>query len=119
LASLGTGYAYWWNNPHNHWQTMLFTILTFSETVIALALRSAHNSLFQIGLFSNKPLLGAIALTLGLHLAILYIPVLQNLFQTTALSLPELGLSLGLSSLVFWAIEGQKYLARRQVADGE
>jgi P-type Ca2+ transporter type 2C len=119
LASLGTGYAYWWNNPHNHWQTMLFTILTFSETVIALALRSEHNSLFQIGLFSNKPLLGAIALTLGLHLAILYIPVLQNLFQTTALSLPELGLSLGLSSLVFWAIEGQKYLARRQVADGE
>jgi P-type Ca2+ transporter type 2C len=117
LASLGTGYAYWQHNPHNHWQTMLFTILTFSETVIALALRSEHNSLFQIGLFSNKPLLGAIALTLGLHLAILYVPVLQNLFQTTALSLPELGLSLGLSSLVFWAIEGQKWLIRRRLAD--
>jgi P-type Ca2+ transporter type 2C len=113
LASLGTGYAYWQNNRHNHWQTMLFTILTFSETVIALALRSEHNSLFEIGLFSNKSLLGAIVLTLGLHLAILYIPLLQNLFQTTALSLPELGLSLGLSSLVFWAIEGQKWLKRR------
>jgi P-type Ca2+ transporter type 2C len=114
LASLGTGYVYWWNNPHNHWQTMLFTILTFSETVIALALRSERTSLFQMGLFSNKPLLGAIVLTLGLHLAILYLPLCQNLFQTAALSVSELAFCLGISTLVFWAIEGQKWLKRRR-----
>ncbi len=112
LVSLGTGYAYWRISPATHWQTMLFTILTFSETVIALAVRSEHRSLFQIGLFSNKPLLGAIALTLGLHLAILYVPLCQTLFQTTALSLSELAFSLGISTLVFWAIEGQKWLMR-------
>jgi P-type Ca2+ transporter type 2C len=111
LVSLGTGYAYWQMNPASHWQTMLFTILTFSETVIALAVRSEHQSLFQIGLCSNPLMLGAIALTLGLHLAILYIPLLQDLFQTAALSLPELLLSFGVSSLVFWAIEAKKYLA--------
>jgi P-type Ca2+ transporter type 2C len=114
LASLGTGYTYWRLNPASHWQTMLFTILTFSETVIALAVRSERQSLFQIGLFSNPWMLGAIALTLGLHLAILYIPLLQDLFQTTALSLPELLLSFGVSSLVFWAIEAQKWLKRIQ-----
>jgi P-type Ca2+ transporter type 2C len=114
LVSLGTGYGYWRLNPDAHWQTMLFTILTFAETVIALAVRSERQSLFQIGLFSNPPLLGAIAVTLGFHLAILYVPLLQNLFQTTALSLPELVLSLGLSSVVFWAIEAQKWLRRRQ-----
>jgi P-type Ca2+ transporter type 2C len=113
LASLGTGYAYWRSNPISHWQTMLFTILTFSETVIALAVRSERYSLFQIGLFSNKPLLGAIGLTLGLHLAILYVPLCQNLFQTRALSLSELAFCLGISSLVFWVIEGQKWLNRR------
>jgi len=118
LVSLGIGYSYWRINPATHWQTMLFTILTFSETVIALAVRSEHRSLFQIGLFSNKALLGAIALTLGLHLAVLYVPLLQNLFQTTALSLPELALSLGISTLVFWAIEGQKWLMRQQEASG-
>jgi P-type Ca2+ transporter type 2C len=113
LASLGTGYAYWQSNPSSHWQTMLFTILMFSETGIALAVRSERDSLFQIGLFSNRLLLGAIGLTLGVHLAILYIPLLQNLFQTTALSLAELALSFGISSLVFWAIEAQKWLKRR------
>jgi Ca2+-transporting ATPase len=114
LVSLGTGYGYWRMNPGTNWQTMLFTILTFSETVIALAVRSESQSLFHLGLFSNKPLLGAIALTLGFHLAVLYVPLLQNLFQTTALSLSELGFSLGMSTLVFWAIEGQKWLIRRR-----
>ncbi len=113
LVSLGTGYGYWRMNPTTHWQTMLFTILTFSETVITLAVRSERQSLFQIGLFSNLPLLGAIALTLGMHLTVLYVPLLQVLFQTTALSLPELGLCLGISTLVFWAIEGQKWLMRQ------
>jgi P-type Ca2+ transporter type 2C len=73
-----------------------------------------------MGLLSNQPLLGAIVLTLGFHSAILYMPLLQNLFQTTALSLPELLLCLCMSSLVFWAndfaarsaIEGQKWLRR-------
>lgn len=116
LVSLGTGYAYWRVSPTTHWQTMLFTILTFSETVIALAVRSERRSLWQIGLFSNQPLLGAIVLTLGLHLAVLYVPLLQPLFQTTALSGPELALSLGISTLVFWAIEGQKWLLRRRDA---
>jgi P-type Ca2+ transporter type 2C len=112
LVSLGTGYAYWRANPSSHWQTMLFTILTFSETVIALAVRSERTSLFQMGLCSNQPLLGAIVLTLALHLAILYIPLCQNLFQTAALSVSELAFCLGISTLVFWAIEGQKWLKR-------
>jgi Ca2+-transporting ATPase len=116
LVSLGTGYGYWRVNPDTHWQTMLFTILTFSETVIALAVRSERYSLFQIGVFSSKPLLGAIALTLGFHLTILYVPLFQNLFQTTALSWSELGFSFAISSLVFWAIEGQKWLKRRNAS---
>ncbi|OUC13483.1 MAG: ATPase [Alkalinema sp. CACIAM 70d] len=113
LASLGTGYVYWQGDRTSHWQTMLFTILTFSETVIALAVRSERYSLFQIGLLSNKPLLSAIVLTLGFHLAILYVPLLQTLFQTTALSISELLFCLGMSSLVFWAIELQKWLRRK------
>ncbi|XGV98266.1 MAG: cation-translocating P-type ATPase [Leptolyngbya sp. BL-A-14] len=114
LMSLGTGYAYWRVNPATHWQTMLFTILTFSETVIALAVRSERRSLFQIGVLSNKPLLAAIVITLGFHLVILYVPLCQTLFQTSALSLSELGFCLGISTLVFWAIEGKKWLLRRR-----
>lgn len=113
LISLGVGYSLWSISPTTHWQTVLFTTLTFSETIIALAVRSERRSLFQIGLFSNRPLFGAVILTLGLHLAILYIPFLQTLFQTNALTLGELALSLGLSTIVFGAIEGQKWLRWR------
>lgn len=113
LLSLGSGYGYWQHNPASSWQTILFTILTFSETIIALAVRSERRSLFQIGLFSNQALLGAIALTLTFHLAILYVPTLQNFFQTTALSLSELAFCLGISTLVFWAIEAKKWFLRQ------
>ncbi len=111
-VSLGTGYAYWHVAPNAHWQTMLFTILTFAETVIALAVRSEHRSLFEIGLGSNPALFGAIALTLLLHLAILYLPLGQSLFQTAPLSPSELGVAVGMSLLVFAAIEGQKFWQR-------
>ena len=35
----------------------------------ALAIRSARDSLFQIGVFSNRALVGSVALTFGLQLA--------------------------------------------------
>jgi P-type Ca2+ transporter type 2C len=112
IVSLGTGYGFWQVDATGYWQTMLFTVLTFSETIIALAVRSERHSLFRIGIFSNPPLLGAIGLTLGLHLAVIYLPFCQDLFQTTALSLPDLGLSLLASTIVFWAIELKKSLVR-------
>ena len=66
---------------------MVFTVLTLSQMGNALAIRSKRNSLFQIGLLSNQPLLGAVILTIGLQLAVIYVPLLQQLFQTIALSL--------------------------------
>ena len=59
-------------------------------------MRSERDSLFQIGLLSNRPLLGAVALTVGLQLMVIYSPVLQPDFQTTALSAGDLAISLGL-----------------------
>jgi Ca2+-transporting ATPase len=53
------------------------------------------------------------ALVFGLQIAVLYTPALQNFFRTESLSLSELGISLLLSSLVFWAIEFEKWLLRR------
>jgi Ca2+-transporting ATPase len=112
LVCLSVGYQYWRiNNPT--WQTMLFSTLTLSQMGNALALRSDRDSLFQIGLLSNKPLLGAVLLTLGLQLAVVYIPVLQTLFSTTALSTPDLLICVVASTIVFWAVELEKWLKRR------
>jgi Ca2+-transporting ATPase len=59
-----------------HWQSMTFTVLTLSQLAHIMAIRSEHESLFRQGLWSNRPLLGAVALTFGLQMATLYVPAL-------------------------------------------
>ncbi|HEY9662573.1 MAG TPA: cation-translocating P-type ATPase [Allocoleopsis sp.] len=111
VVSLGAGYWYW-RVDSPPWQTMLFTTLTFSETLIALSIRSERQSLLHIGLFSNLYLLGAIAITLVLQLSVIYVPGLQGLFQTTSLSFGQLGLCFGLSAIVCLMMELQKWALR-------
>jgi len=113
LISLGLGFAKWQGgNPQ--WQTLVFTTLTFSQMAHVLAIRSERDSLFAIGLLSNKPLLAAVLLTVVLQFMIIYIPLLQDFFYTRALSGREILVCLGLSSLVFWAVEIEKVVMRRK-----
>ena len=97
-----------------HWQTMVFTVLCLSQMGHVLAIRSERESLFSQGLFTNKPLVGAFLLTFGLQMATIYVPILQPIFKTEALTLGELTLTLALSSLVFVAVEIEKWLKRRR-----
>lgn len=98
-----------------HWQTMVFTFLTLAQMGNVLASRSERESLFRQGLFSNIPLLGAVLLTIALQLTIVYVPVLNPIFRTAPLTLPELAVCLLLSVLVFALVEIEKYLVRRGV----
>lgn len=110
--SLGTGYLYW-RGGHPHWQTMVFTTLAFSQMAHVLAIRSSTESLFRIGLLSNRLLLGAVTTTIALQLAVTYVPVLQGLLTTMALSATDLAISLLVSTAVFWAVEAEKWWLRR------
>jgi Ca2+-transporting ATPase len=96
-----------------HWQTMVFTVLCLSQMGHSLAIRSDRESLFRIGLFSNLPLLGAIILTIVLQMGTIYLPFLQPVFRTQALSISELMICFGLSSIVFIAVEIEKSIKRR------
>lgn len=111
--SLGVGY-YYWSLGDPHWQTMLFTTLTFSQMAHVMAIRSEYQSLFRLGLLSNKPLLAAVLLTFLLQLALTYVPVLQAFFSTTALPAQGLLLTLALSSIVFLAVESEKWMLRHK-----
>ncbi|RUT05748.1 hypothetical protein DSM106972_037550 [Dulcicalothrix desertica PCC 7102] len=106
-VSLATGYIYFKSGAAN-WQTMLLTVLTLSQMGNALATRAERESLFKIGLFSNKPLLMAVALTLFMQLVIIYVPEFARIFSTTPLSATDLIVCLGLSSIVFWSTELKK-----------
>ena len=111
LASLGMGY-WFWSVGHPNWQTIVFTTLTLSQMGNALAIRSQRDSLFRIGLFSNRAMLGAVLLTLVAQLLVVYVPFLQDIFKTGALSIRDLLITLAVSTSVFWGIEIEK-LARR------
>lgn len=95
------------------WMTMVFTVLSLSQMGHAMAIRSDWKSLFSQGVFGNKQLIGAVLLTLGLQMAVIYLPFLQDIFRTQSLTLIELLTCIGLSSIVFWAVESEKWFKRR------
>jgi Ca2+-transporting ATPase len=96
-----------------HWQSMTFTVLTLSQMGHVLAVRSERESLFVQGLWSNRPLLAAVVLTFLLQVATLYVPALNPIFKTTPLSTAELLVCLGVSTVVFGGVEGEKWMVRR------
>jgi len=97
-----------------HWQTIVFTVLTVSQMANVMAVRSETESLWSLGLFSNLPLLGAVTLTIGLQMAVIYWGPFQRVFKTAPLSLNELVFTLALCSPVLVAVEIEKWLARRR-----
>jgi Ca2+-transporting ATPase len=105
--SLSTGHA--------HWQTMVFTVLCLSQLGHVLAIRSEKESLFKMGIFSNKYLFGAVVLTFILQMATIYVPFLNRIFKTEPLTWSELTFTLILSSAVFFAVEIEKLVRRRYI----
>jgi Ca2+-transporting ATPase len=98
-----------------HWQTVVFTVLTLSQLFHALAVRGESASLFTLGLFSNLPMLGAVVLTFLLQLAVVYVPALNSIFHTRPLPAFDLAVCLLLSVLILFAVEIEKWLVRRGV----
>jgi Ca2+-transporting ATPase len=80
-----------------------------------MAIRSDWKSLFNQGILGNKQLAGAVLLTLSLQMAVIYVPFLQDIFRTQSLTLNELLICIGLSSIVFWAVEMEKWVKRRSL----
>jgi Ca2+-transporting ATPase len=98
----------------SHWQTMVFTVLTFCQLFHVMAIRS-EESLFTVGIGSNLPLLGAVLLGAVLQLAVIYVPAANDIFKTQPLSAGELAFCFLLPGTVFVAIEVEKWLTRRGV----
>jgi len=100
---------------NDHWQTMVFTVLSISQMGHVLAIRSERESLFRIGILSNRPLLLTVISTLMLQLATIYVPFLNDLLKTQPLTAQELAICLVISTSVFWAVELEKLLIRKNL----
>jgi Ca2+-transporting ATPase len=111
VSLVAQGWAY--HTGSAHWQTIVFTVLTLSQMGHVLAIRAERASFLQQGPGSNLPLLGAVLLTFGLQMATIYLPALTPIFKTAPLSGSELLVCLALSSVVFVAVEIEKWMIRR------
>lgn len=98
-------------------QTMVFTLVVFSEMFNAFNWRSDRYSVFSLGLFTNKALIYAVLTTVVLQLMVIYVPFLQLAFSTVPLSLPEWGIILALASTTLISMEIVKHINNGKRAD--
>ncbi|MEY4929900.1 MAG: hypothetical protein RI909_624, partial [Bacteroidota bacterium] len=113
MAGITLGVQAWAiNEGLGHWQTMVFTVLSLSQLGHVLAIRSDREFLYKQGIFSNLPLLGAVVLTCGLQLIVIYLPFANEIFKTQPLSIRELFICVGAAAVLFHAVEFEKWIKR-------
>jgi Ca2+-transporting ATPase len=90
-------------NTVEYARTMAFMVLVMCQLFYALAVRSQSKSIFQIGVFTNKYLVGAILLGVVLQLLVISLPVMQRAFHLQMLDADGwiIAVSLGLVPLFF------------------
>ncbi|MGB6164488.1 MAG: cation-transporting P-type ATPase [Pseudonocardiaceae bacterium] len=79
----------------------------------AFAVRTEHASLRSVGVFTNRPLLGAIGVALVFAAVVVYLPPLHALFGTEALSLSQVAMVAPFPFIVWGADEIRRWVRRR------
>lgn len=80
---------YLYPNSLAHAQTMSFVVLSGSQLILSLSMRSEKESVFKIGIFKNKKLLGAIFIGILLQISIISIPPIARIFNVFSLTLKD------------------------------
>jgi Ca2+-transporting ATPase len=118
MAALTLGIEMWavkTNNPN--WQTMVFTVLSLAQLGHVFAIRSEKEYIFKVGLFSNRPLAFAVLFTFALQLAVIYLPVANDLLKTKPLPLNDLLICMLGPVVIFFGVELEKFVRRRRHLD--
>jgi sodium/potassium-transporting ATPase subunit alpha len=93
--------------------TACLTAVVVTQVANGFVCRSPRQSVFSLGLFTNRLLLVGMLVEVGLQLAIVYSPVGQRIFATAALPLRAWLFAVPFALFLFAADEGRKALARR------
>jgi Ca2+-transporting ATPase len=83
-------------------RTMAFTTIVLFELMFVFNCRSDTRSIFRNNPLTNRKLLMAVAVSVILQFAIIYLPFAQPLFGTAALSAQNLLLSVGFACMGFF-----------------
>ncbi len=113
IALMAWSYTYTANPDHkSHWKTMVFTTLCIAQMGHAVAIRSNIRLTIELNPLTNIYLWGAVLMTTGLQLALIYIAPLRNFFGTEVLTFTELAICFGFSALMFTWVEVEKLVIR-------
>ena len=94
-------------------RTIAFSMLVAFQWFNALNARSDRQSIFKLGLFSNRLLLGGIGLAILLQAMVIYVPLFQRLFYTVPLDLGDWGVVVLMAGGLFVVEEVRKLVAPR------
>ena len=95
-------------------RTAAFIVLACSQLFHSFNCRSMTESLFKLGVFTNKKLIFATIISFFLQMVVVYVPFLQKVFKTEALGIFDWFLVLGISSFPLWAVEAWKAFLRNK-----
>ena len=96
-------------------RTMAFVVLAASQLFYSLSMRNFNKSIFRIGFFSNKYLIGAIIIGILLQLVVITVPFLSSAFGVHNLSLSEWGIVIGFSLIPHIVNEIIKVFASKKI----
>jgi Ca2+-transporting ATPase len=94
------------------WRTMVFTMLCVAQMGHALVVRHERESIFRIGLLTNKWVLLAVGVTTALQLLLPYVPPLAEFFELKPMTAGELAICFAVSTLLFIYVELEKWVMR-------
>jgi magnesium-transporting ATPase (P-type) len=93
--------------------TMTFAGIVVAQAGNVLACRTSKQSIFKTSLKTNKWIIVGIIAQLGILSLLVYVPVMQHIFTTTALSLSDWAFLLSLAVIVVFAEEIRKFFSRK------
>jgi Ca2+-transporting ATPase len=105
------------NIPENvltYARTMAFVVLATSQLFYSLTMRNPSKSILQVGLLSNKYLVGAIIIGIILQIGVISVPFLASAFKVQQLSLGDWDLVMILSLIPLIVNEIIKIFMRMQ-----
>jgi Ca2+-transporting ATPase len=104
---------YVWRQPVDQARTVTFTVMVGAQLVHAFNCRSDRWSVFHVGLFTNRPLIWALLVSLAVQVAIVTIPAAQPVFKVSPLPTEDWELMAAMVLLPLLVVEGLKAIKRR------
>lgn len=95
-------------------QTAVLVTMVMFELYRVYSCRSLRYSSLSVGMFKNWWLNMSVLISLGIMLLVMYVPTLQKIFDTVALSLTEVLVLAGIASIGFIYLEVHKFVRGRR-----